>query len=348
MNNIQIDSELMLQPISGEYPEGINTEYDAIYREIRDAMRSSPDIPVLKEGSLSDPSRADWRKVKRLCEQVLQQTSKDLQLACWYVESLGHLYGPEGLEKGFQFLAKFITLFWNNSWPSLEEGLDFRYSKLIRLDKEISHLLSEYSLFESRDLSLSIWYKVLSVEEKNNKNTEEKYDIQRADNELSVERFYKNINNQPQLNLNNELSRFLSLPAVLDELESCYFFQSHDDVHEIFSKTRKNIADITELLSKFIVKVPIGHDFSEDVLFTSLSPVHERNFNVETMTRDIAISQLEAISKFYRESEPTSPVPYLLERAIRWSRMSMTEWLEELLTDKESVEQINRILKGKK
>lgn len=63
------------------------------------------------------------------------------------------------------------------------------------------------------------------------------------------------------------------------------------------------------------------------------------------MSREKAIEQLKNIC-FFRQSEPTSPVPYLLERAVRWSTMTMSEWLEELLKDNESMEQINRILKG--
>ena len=64
------------------------------------------------------------------------------------------------------------------------------------------------------------------------------------------------------------------------------------------------------------------------------------------MSREKAIEQLEEIAIFFRQSEPTSPVPYLLERAVRWSKMTMSEWLEELLKDNDSVEQINRVLKG--
>ena len=64
------------------------------------------------------------------------------------------------------------------------------------------------------------------------------------------------------------------------------------------------------------------------------------------MSRERAIEQLGKIAIFFRQSEPTSPVPYLLERAVRWSTMTMSEWLEELLKDNDSVEQINRVLKG--
>jgi type VI secretion system protein ImpA len=72
----------------------------------------------------------------------------------------------------------------------------------------------------------------------------------------------------------------------------------------------------------------------------------ENEMPLTLMTRDKAIEQLERIAHFFRQTEPTSPVPYLIERAVRWSKMSISEWLEELLKDKASMEKINNILKG--
>ena len=48
----------------------------------------------------------------------------------------------------------------------------------------------------------------------------------------------------------------------------------------------------------------------------------------------------------FRETEPSSPVPYLIERAVRWANMSVTDWLNELLPDKEAIHKINEVLKG--
>ena len=112
------------------------------------------------------------------------------------------------------------------------------------------------------------------------------------------------------------------------------------------------ISEITELLSRFLPQ-----DVQDTNAVSSLSvepgsrktgktlPAEQQAFYAaftpstdNEMTREKAIEQLEKIAIFFRQSEPTSPVPYLLERAVRWSTMTMSEWLEELLKDNDSVE----------
>ncbi|MCW0137780.1 ImpA family type VI secretion system protein [Escherichia coli] len=64
------------------------------------------------------------------------------------------------------------------------------------------------------------------------------------------------------------------------------------------------------------------------------------------MSRELALKQMKEIADFFRETEPSSPVPYLIERAVRWANMSVTDWLNELLPDKEAIHKINEVLKG--
>lgn len=50
--------------------------------------------------------------------------------------------------------------------------------------------------------------------------------------------------------------------------------------------------------------------------------------------RDTALRQLREISRYFRDSEPHSPISYLLEKAIRWGQMSLGGlWQEILLED---------------
>lgn len=46
--------------------------------------------------------------------------------------------------------------------------------------------------------------------------------------------------------------------------------------------------------------------------------------------RDQAFQQLRQISEFFKQTEPHSPISFLLERAIRWGYMSLPELLEEM------------------
>ncbi|MBX7222624.1 MAG: type VI secretion system protein TssA, partial [Blastocatellia bacterium] len=61
-------------------------------------------------------------------------------------------------------------------------------------------------------------------------------------------------------------------------------------------------------------------------------------------SREDALAQLADSSSFYRKSEPHSPIPYLLDRAIRWSNMSLEEWLAEALKDDNALTNVRETL----
>ncbi|CAM3630729.1 ImpA family type VI secretion system protein [Vibrio aquimaris] len=47
-------------------------------------------------------------------------------------------------------------------------------------------------------------------------------------------------------------------------------------------------------------------------------------------SRDQAFHELRKISRFFQKTEPHSPIPFLLERAIRWGHMSLPDLLNEM------------------
>lgn len=57
----------------------------------------------------------------------------------------------------------------------------------------------------------------------------------------------------------------------------------------------------------------------------------------QAYTRENALEDLNRIAVFFKKTEPHSPIPYLIARAIRWGNMSFSELLGELIK-KESPE----------
>ncbi|RLV61237.1 type VI secretion protein [Parashewanella curva] len=74
---------------------------------------------------------------------------------------------------------------------------------------------------------------------------------------------------------------------------------------------------------------------SEQIMLTknseSLSKVAANN----SMNRNFALHQLRDISDYFRQSEPHSPVSFLLEKAIRWGCMSLPDVIKEMMTEPE-------------
>ena len=59
--------------------------------------------------------------------------------------------------------------------------------------------------------------------------------------------------------------------------------------------------------------------------------------------REQAFKTLEAISRYFRENEPNSPVAAGLKQVIAWGRMSFTELMQHVVDDDDARQQIMRL-----
>lgn len=54
------------------------------------------------------------------------------------------------------------------------------------------------------------------------------------------------------------------------------------------------------------------------------------NIAGQIQNRDHAFHELRKLADYFKQTEPHSPVPFLLERAIRWGYLSLPELLQEM------------------
>src|SRR5438094_961592 len=104
--------EPLLRPIAGEHPTGRDLADEDEYHLLREARRA--DVDVALQNDEFDKSRqlfkrldrktADWRAVLRIGSEALTRHTKDLQIAAWMTEALGHLHEFDGLREGFRLL----------------------------------------------------------------------------------------------------------------------------------------------------------------------------------------------------------------------------------------------------
>jgi type VI secretion system protein ImpA len=94
----------LLQPISKSSPCGEDVRYDVVYDRIQDA-RSETAAP---QDDTSPGEGPNWNLVKALCEQLLRQRSKDLQVAVWLTEAWFYLEGLTGMERGLLLIHQLV------------------------------------------------------------------------------------------------------------------------------------------------------------------------------------------------------------------------------------------------
>jgi type VI secretion system protein ImpA len=64
----------------------------------------------------------------------------------------------------------------------------------------------------------------------------------------------------------------------------------------------------------------------------------------EPRSRDEAFQQLAVISAYLKRAEPQHPVTYLLDRALRWTKMPLEEWLGEVVRNDDVLQQLRDTL----
>src|ERR1700730_5716853 len=134
----------LLEPITGENPAGSDLREDHSYssalRQIKDfreaARRSEKQIDL--DGGEPKQSLEAWKKLRILALQVLQENTKDLEVAACLLEALLRLEGFAGLCFGLQVTRGLIENFWDHIYPRPDEdGLETRLVPLQRLDGDV-------------------------------------------------------------------------------------------------------------------------------------------------------------------------------------------------------------------
>lgn len=117
-----LDIDALLQPILGDSPAG--QPASVVLRQQLDLAR--------KEDPFDPSSTADWAGVRRLAEDALRSSGKDLLIATRLAEAATRLHGFAGLRDGLVLLRRLWDEWWDTLHPVAEtpDDLDLRTGPL--------------------------------------------------------------------------------------------------------------------------------------------------------------------------------------------------------------------------
>jgi type VI secretion system protein ImpA len=129
---LEIDS--LLSPIDwDETPAGkplpftIKQQIEEARKEIdpNDWAADDPQRPA-------EPKMADWKVVIQVTQKTLRETTKDLQLAVDLLEALTRQHGSAGLRDGLTLLRRLTEECWDRLYPMVEDGdVEFWQEKML-------------------------------------------------------------------------------------------------------------------------------------------------------------------------------------------------------------------------
>lgn len=329
------DISLVLAPISPDLPCGEDT-FDnlsgLLYKLASAGMGEEGESTV--EGERRDSSAPTgmgaWRELDEMVLEAFRET-KHLELAWYLLLAQGHLRGLAGLIDGLDVINNLILEFWNSVYPTEPED-DFEIRRLA-LDR----------LADPAVLSIIDGVRVVEGKQAGNFTLE---DLGRsrsgsgADPRLMEQGFAETVKEKPSYYdelavLANELSETITrLEASIRERFSSY--------QAPLGPLRKRLAELGAAISGFsgVALVEAGGAADgEEAPGGGAGPVSRAADAIGS--REDVVRLLAKIIQFYQKSEPTSPVPIMLERAQRVAIMDFKEIVREFkLSGSPSIQEV--------
>jgi type VI secretion system protein ImpA len=350
-NIINIDQ--LVEPIAEDKPVGEdlredaspNSDYYTVKGE-RQAARSAERKNLFDR----DTSEADahWHKVLDLAPPILSDKAKDLEVACWYTEALIRRYGFQGLRDGLNLLRQLIENYWDDIYPLPDEdGLETRVAPLAGLNGEgadgvlIAPIRNVMVTEGNPPAPFNVWHyqqardvqKINDEEARAEKAAKLGFsvdDIDRAVNE-SDETFFVNLRDD----IRACIDEYRRIDALLAEKCGAHDAPPTSNVISVLEECLGVVNHIGRL------KLPSEEAPAEETGEASeggeqsAAPAAAAG---PIQSRDQAFKQLRIIADFFRQTEPHSPISYVLEKAIKWGGMSLAELIPELIPDSSSRE----------
>jgi type VI secretion system protein ImpA len=346
-----VDIEALLAPIEGENPAGESLRYAGIYDQIQEARRSDDD---LAQGEwVREIKASDWAAVIEMATDALATRSKDLQIATWLGEALVKQHGFAGLRDGLRLLCELQERFWDSLYPEVEDGdLEFRAAPLEWLNEKLPASIRQVPVAHAADGEGYSWLRWQESRTVDNlgRQSPEALQAALAEGKITGEQFDKAVAAVPRANYEKLFE------DVLESAEECGRLDQLLDKHfgreaPGLSGIKKAIEDCRALIESIVKKkgglepeprparrTPAPEAGVEGLRdtpshFSGSPPFEGGMMSLEPQDRADALRRLAAVATYFRNTEPHSPISYLVQRAVRWGEMPLEQWLEDVIHD---------------
>jgi type VI secretion system protein ImpA len=338
-----VDLAALLQPIPGPDPTGMPLRYAGDYDRIQEARQE--DDASLPQGIWQRQlKRADWDQVASFCADALINRSKDLQIAAWLVEAAVQRHGFAALASGFALLDGLAANFWSDLYPAIEEGdLEARLSPLAWLNDRLPVLLHRLPVTRTTGMNVAAhsWADYGNAERHEIVRQRDPKAAAKAEagGRVTLQTFLDSVAHTPNgfylplhAVLASAAAALAGLMARLDELcgrQAPNLGGIRNAIEELEAWVRTILMERNALT----VQEPLPTDEAEAA---EASPALEVDEVVSPVAdgpirnRDDAYRRLGEVAEYLFRTEPHSPTPYLVQRAVAWGRMPLHELLPEL------------------
>ncbi|MFB6286103.1 MAG: type VI secretion system protein TssA [Candidatus Bipolaricaulia bacterium] len=343
--DVPVDVEPLLDPISPENPGGESLRYEGTYDEVKEARHA--DDPSLPQGIYErELDTADWDEVERLCVEALETRTKDLQLAAWLLEAWIEKYGFGGCAAGLDLMAGLVEGFWDDLYPPIKDGdVEFRLGPIKWIDEKLSPTLKTVPITQPDVSGESEAYSLLEWEQADHEDEADEEEASRNDILTSVTltptSYYRSLveGMDGLLDDSQHLERLLSERCGS---EAAVGLDTWKDTLRDIRGFGRDVLSEREPAEEAVEEEDDGSDEPVWMPEDADEPVEASSVNIRS--RAEAYRLLWEAAEFLLRTEPHSPTPYLVKRAVSWGNMSLDELLKELVQSGDDLQEIYELL----
>ncbi|WP_332851776.1 type VI secretion system protein TssA [Duganella sp. S19_KUP01_CR8] len=337
-------AEQLLIPISDSRPSGEDLSFSPDLDAIGQARKY--DDPSLDQGEwVTELKEADWEFVVKRCSALLTEKSKDLRLAVWLTEAAAKQHHLRGLAEGYRLLAGLCEQYWDMGlFPEADGGdNDQRIGNLSWILARTRTLIRELPLTEGRNTA----YSTIDFEYARKRATGS--DDQSGAPKLADMEAAKR-SNSAQFCAKFVADAQYCMDALL-QLEKAADAKLGQDSPG-FSAARDAVQSMLHVMPAASKSNGAAEAQADD--YADEQPSHGENGAAAPQQREgasgpirnrtHAIAQLRAVAKFFRDTEPHSPVSYFAEKAATAGEQDLHTWLRSVIKDEGSLSHIEEML----
>jgi type VI secretion system protein ImpA len=336
------DFEAILAPLAGDQPTGVDLRQDfsptSIYFRLRDARAQARDAERQADTQGNDEGvLALWRPVATLAIGALKSTSKDLEVATWLTEALVRMAGLSGLMAGASVIGGLVERHWDGLFPMPEEGdMETRLAAVAGLsgqgaDGTLMQPLRKVALFRRPDGSpFSLWQYQAAVELSG--ITDPARRAQRIDSGvLPFEEVEKEARVAGATHWAAQRELITKTLASWKEMERI-FDEKAGDASPSANRVRDLLEFVAETCRRFAP--PDATDGAAEMTSATAGDGSAVVATPGSITgREQALRQVTEIAAWFKRNEPSSPIGFTLDEAVRRARLGWPELVAELVAD---------------
>lgn len=350
----------LLAPIAGAQRTGEPLRYSDVYDRIGEARRE--DDERLAQGVWEkDLKRADWTAVAQLCGEALEYQSKDLQIAAWLTEAWGRLHGFGGVSAGLSLVAGLCNEYWPDLYPPLEDP-EYRIAPFHWLNEKLSVSIQFIPLTQPAEMQTAgyTWLDWTGAKRAEQEHQQHK-EIPAPDPAPGV--IEQALRRTAPERIAAARAGVAQAEATALELES--FLDGHlAAAHPSLRQLRACLSEIGQWLEDTAAGITVavvaategsgvrGQGSEEGTgdrgqRSESEAPAGPRPLAPgpsQIRNREEAYRLLGEAAAYLMRSEPHSPAPYLVLRAIRWGNMPLHELLPEMIRNQGALDDLQKLL----